>query len=520
MVQGVEVDRPLNSHSFDAAPQHQQNGQPDATAVPRKPSLSLSAPTSGNKIHGVQQSTQSDHNQWAAPECPAAALTLDHLGSIERFFESDDANLKPVSPSLFNTADILYILLVHIYNIGVFKHVDSLCRKVQVTVASATIEIFIGYHPFSVQPPTWFWVLWEERRPGRGISEVSIGWIDTSWRTAHSVLHVGSISPLVAMPCLNQTRLRALWAASGSLTNGSDTVLAETPPLDPTTLPIRTHPVSRQKANRGAAPAARAPREPSRPAKKRKFGASGKKPDETPPPGGNGSGPGRPTERDAEPDNGRRWACHFFKLDPVRHMACLFHPQLCCRHVKSHLQRHHKLPFHCPTCFEIFKSGALRDAHIRARNCLRRDTPAYWDRYIPEDRMEELKDVTGGDWYAMWSVVFPDKEPPESPYTDASNQTGVAVGAVGDEVEPRFIEELSRTTLNPEQSREVTAALRRAFEVVSSPSENSHHPVVELGGEHEDDRQQRQILHFELIGDTSPDDLRSPSNQLSAPAGI
>lgn len=114
-------------------------------------------------------------------------------------------------------------------------------------------------------------------------------------------------------------------------------------------------------------------------------------------------------------------ACPFYRYNPVRYRQCMHaHDLQSIEDVINHLQRHHRLPTHCPICRRTFSDARIRDAHVRGRTCelrpeikiegidrrqmskiLRRD-----DGYVREDIR----------WLRIFHRVFPTSPPDCSPY--------------------------------------------------------------------------------------------------------
>ena len=116
------------------------------------------------------------------------------------------------------------------------------------------------------------------------------------------------------------------------------------------------------------------------------------------------------------------FACHFYKLDPIRHIQCLSFTLKRHQDVKQHLQRRHCPPtIYCPICQESFSCTTQRDHHIRQKECVesssRTDPPA---GCISSEKQEALrKRMRGSDiaiWYQIWHILFDGVAPPTEPY--------------------------------------------------------------------------------------------------------
>jgi hypothetical protein len=128
----------------------------------------------------------------------------------------------------------------------------------------------------------------------------------------------------------------------------------------------------------------------------------------------------------------RRLACPFWKMDPVRHRACLKSDITTASYVKQHLARkHHGKPY-CPRCLNIFKNDSARDTHLRGQPgtiCEIRPLSAFESSTVPEglisdDQKKTLEQYsTRGakeeeQWFVIWDVVFPGRPRPPSAYVE------------------------------------------------------------------------------------------------------
>jgi hypothetical protein len=113
-------------------------------------------------------------------------------------------------------------------------------------------------------------------------------------------------------------------------------------------------------------------------------------------------------------------ACPFYKLDPVKHLDCLFRNRLTTtNYVKQHLYRKH-LGVYCGVCKEPFGTQEERDGHMRRRICAPKDSP------IPVVSLETFAALQGiprtlsnsERWYRIWDELFMPVARPESPYLD------------------------------------------------------------------------------------------------------
>ncbi|RSL44274.1 hypothetical protein CEP54_014753 [Fusarium duplospermum] len=120
-------------------------------------------------------------------------------------------------------------------------------------------------------------------------------------------------------------------------------------------------------------------------------------------------------------DPSPRFACPFFKWDPINHDDCFRYKFKRIADVKQHLKRHHRQPTHCDICVEeLPNEDALHD-HIRAQSCSRRE-------YIPPDGMtpaQERRIVSrvgtrnmsaNEQWFEVYEILFPGAPRPQPVY--------------------------------------------------------------------------------------------------------
>lgn len=130
----------------------------------------------------------------------------------------------------------------------------------------------------------------------------------------------------------------------------------------------------------------------------------------------------RPRPKDAEKEH--TFACPFYRKWPTRHIDCMNRKLTRIQDVKQHLyRRHSQSPFYCPTCYRHFPSPDPRDEHIRTASC--RPTASSCTRSmdgISAQVHNSLKLRPTGrftpteQWYGIWDLIFPEEQPPESPY--------------------------------------------------------------------------------------------------------
>lgn len=139
----------------------------------------------------------------------------------------------------------------------------------------------------------------------------------------------------------------------------------------------------------------------------------------------------------------RRFACPFWKFNPIRYADCLerqlFNPSA----VVQHLHRAHGIQVHCPICGCMFQSPDERDAHIVRQSC---DFREFRREGVTEDQHMAIKGLRersdwrllpqDSRWYLIYEALFPNARRVDSPYVDSPL---VEVAAVS---EIYFIEQL------------------------------------------------------------------------------
>lgn len=135
------------------------------------------------------------------------------------------------------------------------------------------------------------------------------------------------------------------------------------------------------------------------------------------------------------------FACPFAKHDPDLHPDCLKKVLRRIADVRTHIQRFHKQPVHCPRCGVTFtgkQKDRDRQSHIRQQTCSNRQVGKLGVTMAEEKEIAkrggESARATGGTiyerrWYYFWEVIFPDETLPESPYARPAfqEQTDLAI---------------------------------------------------------------------------------------------
>lgn len=144
---------------------------------------------------------------------------------------------------------------------------------------------------------------------------------------------------------------------------------------------------------------------------------------------GEGGNPGFKSRRrrrcSGTKDGPPRWACPFWKHDPLRNVACSSYTLKRVQDVKQHLLRKHRRRcLYCPICLREFTTVDQRDSHIIERKCRAADLTAHGGAasasYMTPDKEDKLRArMSGPDteiWYRIWKILFDDAKKPPSPH--------------------------------------------------------------------------------------------------------
>jgi hypothetical protein len=138
--------------------------------------------------------------------------------------------------------------------------------------------------------------------------------------------------------------------------------------------------------------------------------------------------------------DGRLFACPYSKFDPIRfsernieerhYRGCSSSYLSDISRLKQHLYRTHRRPdFYCRSCFEIFKSEAQLDSHIRKRPSCEPREPQFAEKMSVE-QMADVKRRKPGKtpadtWFAIFRILFPEAPLPQSPYADSVSSDAI-----------------------------------------------------------------------------------------------
>jgi len=144
----------------------------------------------------------------------------------------------------------------------------------------------------------------------------------------------------------------------------------------------------------------------------------------------NKEGDGKRRKRRPSPDHGLPWLCPFYLRDPVRYRGCLGYKLSRINDVRTHIERHHMRPPHCPICGCLFPddpAGTARDAHIRG--CQTRvdvDCPGATAEQWLEIGRSGANRANGrkrntfhsdeDEWFNIWGILFPERARPLDPH--------------------------------------------------------------------------------------------------------
>jgi hypothetical protein len=111
-------------------------------------------------------------------------------------------------------------------------------------------------------------------------------------------------------------------------------------------------------------------------------------------------------------------ACPYWKQDPEKYWDCFLKKNDTIAHLKQHLTRRHTPKYYCQICYETFKDFSLFDSHVLERSCMR--GPSAKLEGISQQKKNKLSLKSKGSveqqWYTVWSILFPDTDPPATIY--------------------------------------------------------------------------------------------------------
>ncbi|GKU00868.1 unnamed protein product [Fusarium langsethiae] len=141
------------------------------------------------------------------------------------------------------------------------------------------------------------------------------------------------------------------------------------------------------------------------------------------------------TKRPKGSSTAPRFACPFYKHDPAKFAtsrSCVGPGWKQVHRVKEHVFRSHKLPEHqCPRCFKAFESAEALSDHSRSSDPCQVQTRTAQEEGINASQEKQLHtrakknnaasnlervEVDENRWNEMYNIIFPNEEPPSSPY--------------------------------------------------------------------------------------------------------
>ncbi|RGP79828.1 hypothetical protein FLONG3_2008 [Fusarium longipes] len=148
----------------------------------------------------------------------------------------------------------------------------------------------------------------------------------------------------------------------------------------------------------------------------------------------------RGTKRPRGSSAARRFACPFYKHDPVRYgtsRSCVGPGWNSVHRVKEHVFRSHRLPEHrCLRCFKAFESAKTLSEHSRSSVLCEVQSGTAQEEGIDASQEKQLhirakknnaashvKTVEENRWNDMYKIIFPNEEQPSSPYYNSAQLT-------------------------------------------------------------------------------------------------
>lgn len=111
-------------------------------------------------------------------------------------------------------------------------------------------------------------------------------------------------------------------------------------------------------------------------------------------------------------------ACPYWKADSKKYWDCFLKKNDTIAHLKQHLTRRHTPKYYCQICYQTFGDFDLFDSHALERSCTR--GPSAKLEGISQRQKNQLSLKSKGSveqqWYTVWSILFPDMEPPATIY--------------------------------------------------------------------------------------------------------
>ncbi|KAJ9415474.1 hypothetical protein QL093DRAFT_2626533 [Fusarium oxysporum] len=186
-------------------------------------------------------------------------------------------------------------------------------------------------------------------------------------------------------------------------------------------------------------------------------------------------------------------ACPYWKSDPEKYWECFLKKNDTIAHLKQHLTRRHTPKYYCQICYETFGDFDLFDFHALERSCTR--GPSAKLEGISQQQKNQLSVKSKGSveqqWYTVWSILFPDLEPPATIYIHSTHsedfcriqefaqREGVAIildelESNGLVVQPDASNQMLRSTV-----QRAMVAIFRSYSIRREPSsEEAEEPIL------------------------------------------
>ncbi|KAK1852605.1 hypothetical protein CCHR01_04759 [Colletotrichum chrysophilum] len=126
---------------------------------------------------------------------------------------------------------------------------------------------------------------------------------------------------------------------------------------------------------------------------------------------GSGNGGGKRSKLDANANPFARFACPFFKKDPIKYFRCAMLNFDTASHMLQHLFRSHYVANRCPRCRTSFETRVLWNAHVGSCDAALQPQPDPYDG-LTEDQATELRgrrrerQISERDrWYRVWDIA-------------------------------------------------------------------------------------------------------------------
>ncbi|KAI2617342.1 hypothetical protein GGS26DRAFT_576933 [Hypomontagnella submonticulosa] len=117
----------------------------------------------------------------------------------------------------------------------------------------------------------------------------------------------------------------------------------------------------------------------------------------------------------------RRFACPFRIHNRAAYMDCSAYHLKRVSDVRTHIERKHMQPIHCPRCGVIFEKRDILTEHLRDTVCSRKEPFHYPGVSLEQIRMIATRKHAKSDvekWWRIWDILFPSSPRPLSPFDE------------------------------------------------------------------------------------------------------